>query len=170
MTEYSQEEELLIEDTDCNDSVSLYKLFFTDNTLEMIVEETNKYAVQCLENSASNSREHQLDWKPVTKDEMNSFMGILLIMGLVLLPKIRLYWSRNVLYSNACIRKAMKRGQFISILKYLHFSDNSTTTTEDRLCKLRNIVDAIVHTFKNTIKPGKNFVIDETVIPWRRRL
>ncbi|XP_033360721.1 piggyBac transposable element-derived protein 4-like [Bombus vosnesenskii] len=91
MTEYSQEEELLIEDTDCDDPVSLYKLFFTDNILEMIVEETNKYAVQCLENSVSNSREHQLDWKPVTKDEMNTFIGILLIMGLVPLPKIRLY-------------------------------------------------------------------------------
>ena len=47
MTEYSQEEESLIEDTDCDDLVSLYKLLFADNILEMILEETNKYAVQC---------------------------------------------------------------------------------------------------------------------------
>ncbi|XP_068980971.1 piggyBac transposable element-derived protein 4-like [Bombus flavifrons] len=106
-----------------------YKLFLTDYILEMIVEETNKYAVQCMENSASSSRRHQLAWKPVTKDELNTFIGILLFMGVALLPEIRL--------------------------------------TEDRLYKLRNIVDAFVHTFKNTVKPGKNIVIDEIMVPWK---
>ncbi|XP_017759467.1 PREDICTED: uncharacterized protein LOC108550274 [Eufriesea mexicana] len=89
--ECSEEEELLIYDVDCDDPVSSYKLFVTDYILAMIVEETNKYAVECTNNSASSSRRHQQAWKPVTKEEVNTFIGILLIMGVVRLPEIRLY-------------------------------------------------------------------------------
>lgn len=91
-------------------------------------------------------------------------------MGIVQVPEIRLHWSQNDIYANARIKNAMKRDRFISILKYLHFSDNTTARAEDRLHKIRNIVEAIVHTFKSTIKPGKNIVIDESMIPWRERL
>nr|XP_033323310.1 piggyBac transposable element-derived protein 4-like [Megalopta genalis] len=168
--EYSEEEELLDEETDCDDPVELYKLFFTDEILEMVVEETNRYAVQRISNIASGSRRHQQAWKPVTKREMSTFIGILLIVGVVRLPEIRLYWSKKEMYGNARIKKAMKRDRFMSILKYLHFTDNTTDRIEDRLYKVRDIVDKIVRTFRNTVKPGKNIVIDESMVPWRGRL
>ncbi|CAK9826352.1 PiggyBac transposable element-derived protein 4 [Anthophora retusa] len=101
---------------------------------------------------------------------MNTFIGILLIMGVVRLPEIRLYWSNSDMYANARIKNAMKHDRFLSILKFLHFSDNTTARTEDRLHKIRNIVEAIVDTFKSAIKPGKIIVIDESMIPWIGRL
>lgn len=165
----SEEEEFLY-DTDCNDPVALYKLFFTDYILEMIVEETNKYATQCINNSSSSSRMHQKAWQSVTKDEVNTFIGILLIIGVVQLPEIRLNWSNNDMYENARIKNAMKRDRFLSILKFLHFVDNTTAITEDRLYKIRNIIETIVNSFKSSIRPGKNIVIDESMVPWRGRL
>lgn len=163
--EYSQEEELLINETDCDDPVALYKLFFTNEILEIIVEETNRYAVQCIVNAAYGRRQHQQAWNPVAKSELNTFIGILLIMGVVQVPEIRLYWSKKAMYTNARIKKAMKRDRFLAILKYIHFSDNATARTEDRLHKLRNVVDKILRTFKDAIKPGKNIVIDESMVP-----
>ncbi|XP_048515560.1 piggyBac transposable element-derived protein 4-like [Athalia rosae] len=163
INEYSEEEEFLHENIDCNDPFALYKL-------EKIVDETNKYATQSINNSSSSSRIHQQDWQSVTRDEMNTFFGILLIMGIVQLPEIRLYWSNNDMYANARIKKAMRRDHFLSILKFLHFSDNTTARTEDRLHKIRNIIEAIVDNFKSSIKPGKNIVIDESMVPWRGRL
>ncbi|CAK9820102.1 PiggyBac transposable element-derived protein 4 [Anthophora quadrimaculata] len=157
--EYSEEEELLIKETDCDDPVALYKLFFTDEILEIIVEETNRYAVQCIVNAAYGSRQHQQAWNPVTKSELNIFFGILLIMGVVQVPEIRLYWSKKAMYANARIKKAMKRDRFLAIWKYLHFSDNATARTEDRLHKLRNVVDKIIRTLKGAVKPGKNIVL-----------
>lgn len=128
---------------------SLYKLFFTDYILKIIVEETNKYATQCINNSSSNSRMHQKAWESVTKDEVNTFIGILLIMGVVQLPKIRLYWSNNDMYANAHIKNALKRDCFLSILKFLHFADATTTArTEDRMYKIQNIIETIVDSFK----------------------
>ncbi|CAL7933001.1 unnamed protein product [Xylocopa violacea] len=99
INEYSEEEEFLHENIDCNDPFALYKLFFTDYILEKIVDETNKYATQSINNSSSSSRIHQQDWQSVTRDEMNTFFGILLIICIVQLPEIRLYWSNNDMYS-----------------------------------------------------------------------
>lgn len=88
INEYSEEEVFLFENTDCNDLVAFYKLFFIDYILQKIVEETNEYVAQYINNSSSTSRTHQQAWQSVTKDEMNIFIGILLIMGLVRLPDL----------------------------------------------------------------------------------
>ncbi|XP_076302050.1 uncharacterized protein LOC143220249 [Lasioglossum baleicum] len=57
--EYSGEEELLINETDCVDPVVLYKSLFSDVILEIIVEGTNRYTVQCIVNAAYGRRQHQ---------------------------------------------------------------------------------------------------------------
>lgn len=170
LNEYSEEEKFLHESTDCNDPFTLYKLFFTDYILEKIVKETNDYAAQCINNYSSSSRMHQQAWQSVTREEMITFISILLIMGVVPLPEIRLYWSKKEMYANARIKNAMKRDRFLSILKFLRFSDNNTARNEDRLHKIRNIVEAFVDTFRSSIRPGKNIVIDESMVPWRGRL
>ena len=64
----------------------------------------------------------------------------------------------------------MQRDRFLQILKYLHFSDNATNNSEDRLSKFSNIMKKIVSNFKAAVKPGKEVVIDESMIPWRGRL
>ncbi|XP_047356426.1 LOW QUALITY PROTEIN: uncharacterized protein LOC124951691 [Vespa velutina] len=110
INEYSEEEEFLHENIDCNDPFALYKLFFTDYILEKMkqrVDETNKYATKSINNSSSSSRMHQQDWQSVTRDEMNTFFGILLIMGIVELPEIRLNWSNKDMYANALIKKTI---------------------------------------------------------------
>ncbi|XP_026466245.1 uncharacterized protein LOC113369862 [Ctenocephalides felis] len=86
--EYSGNEEFLHEGIECDDAFASYKLFFADHILDIIIEETNKYATQCLTNSSSCNRMHRQPWQYVTRDEMNTFIGILLIMGIVQLPEI----------------------------------------------------------------------------------
>lgn len=113
INEYSEEEEFLHKNIDCNDPFALYKLFFTDYIVEKIVDETNKFATESINNTSSSSRIHQQDWQSVTRDEMNTFFGILLIMGIVQLPEIRLYWSNNDMYANARIKKAMRHDRFL---------------------------------------------------------
>ncbi|KAI4487688.1 hypothetical protein M0802_011950 [Mischocyttarus mexicanus] len=140
---HMQEAELIIRNIDCDDPFELYKLFLNDNILQLIIEETNKYSIQC--GFSANRRKHQLSWKPVTVNELKAFFAILLIMGIVQMPDIRLYWTENNIY-------------------------NTTCSTEDPLNKINKIVAKIITTFKNVIKPGKTVVIDETMILWRGRL
>lgn len=165
-------DELLVNDVDCDNPSSLYKLFITDSVLEQIVVETNRYAIQRQSDSIEDAgiRKHQKIWKPVTLEEIRKFIGILLISGITQVPEIRLYWSKNKMYTNLRIQEQMTRDRFLIILKYLHFTDNTTNTSENRLYKFLKIMNEIVNNFKTVLKPGKEIVIDETMIPWRGRL
>ncbi|KAJ2941446.1 hypothetical protein O0L34_g3663 [Tuta absoluta] len=103
---------------------------------------------------------------------MTQFLGIILIMGVVKLPEIRLYWSKNPIYENRAIKKTMARDRFLDKLKYWHFSEAPVNDDEnnDRLHKIRQILTLMVTTFKSTVEPGKEVVIDESMVPWRGRL
>ena len=54
----------------------------------MMVEETNRYA-------AANLRDdpHAHPRTDVTIEELKAFIGVLLVMGIVVLPRIEMYWQ-----------------------------------------------------------------------------
>ena len=133
-----------------------------------MVQQTNKYAIQI--GTDNKTKKHQSSWIPVSIGEMKAFLGILLIMGVVQIPDIRLYWSENSMYGNGRIKRIMKRDRFLSILKHLHFVDNETCRVEDPLYKIRDFMKEILLAFKSTVKPRKTVVIDESMILWRGRL
>ncbi|XP_046404681.1 piggyBac transposable element-derived protein 4-like [Ischnura elegans] len=101
---------------------------------------------------------------------MNKFIGILLIMGVVHIPEIRLYWSNDPMYMNTLIKSIMPRDRFLAILRFWHFCDNNQARCEDRLHKISSILHKINENFQKHVKPGKEVVIDESMVPWRGRL
>jgi hypothetical protein len=112
------------------------------------VKETNLYAFQKflkIEESEqlSTPRKHMSSWKPVSLGEMKVFFGIVLIMGLNHLPRMKFYWSKNEMYENKRIKKSMKRERFYSILKFLHFSNKENLDTSDRLYNIRPLLEII---------------------------
>lgn len=46
-------------------------------------------------------------------------------------------------YANAHIKNAIKRDRFMSILKYLHYPENTTAGAKDRLHKIKNATETI---------------------------
>ena len=55
----------------------IFFLFFTPSLLELIVEQTNKYAAECM------GLEKFEKWDKVTVDELCAYMGFMLLMGIV---------------------------------------------------------------------------------------
>lgn len=55
-------------------------------------------------------------------------------------------------------------------MKLWHFADNETAPKDDRLHKVRNLVQILVSKFQKFKMPGDNLVVDETMIPFRGRL
>ena len=66
--------------------------FFTDDLWDLMVEETNRYYDQKV---AAEPTRHKRKWKPVTKEEMEAFVGVLIYMVVVKLPRMNMYWSNN---------------------------------------------------------------------------
>ena len=67
-----------------HDPLGIFSLFFDDNLVGMIVEETNHYAEQCLQESNKQ-------WS-TNAEEVRAY---LILMGINRLPEIRDYWSTD---------------------------------------------------------------------------
>ena len=97
---------------------------------------------------------------------MLRFLGIIIEMGLVQMPKLDYYWSNSQLYGSEIIRSAIARDRFELLLKFLHFSDNDKYhSNQDRLIKLKPLFDLLKARFSPVYIPGAVVTIDETMIP-----
>ena len=61
----------------------------------------------------------------------------------------------------------MTRDRFEAITKHLHFSDNTQAPADDRLWKVRPVVDTLGATFKTVFVPEQLVTVDESL--WRYR-
>ena len=69
-----------------SDPLGLFSLFFDDTLVDLIVEETNRYAEQTLQGTK--------EWS-TDAAEIRAYMGFMILMGINQLPEIRDYWSMN---------------------------------------------------------------------------
>jgi hypothetical protein len=105
-------------------------------------------------------------WKPTTTIEMIKFFGIIIEMGLVQMPKLKYYWSSSQLYGSQVIRNAMPRERFELLLKFWHFSNNNNkNSNQDRLFKLKPLLDLLKERFSSVYMPDSIISIDESMIP-----
>lgn len=77
--------------TDVTPSCSAYDLFsrfFTEEVWELLVTETNCYAEE-----THSHTPHARPWVEVTVPELKAFLGLLIYMGILKLPRLDLYWS-----------------------------------------------------------------------------
>lgn len=149
-----------------------YKLFVSDEILQIIVTETNRNADQVIRKKGLLRKKSRLAaWKQTDIDEIKKFIGLLVYMGLVRFPTIVSYWSKNKIYKNSIAAQIMSRNRFQSLLRFWHFSDNeSPDASNSRLYKIDNLVSFFNRKYKGIMKPDQYIAVDETMIPFRGRL
>ena len=143
-------------------------LFFTPTLLELIVEQTNKYAAECM------GLEKYGKWNKVTVDELCAYMGFMLLMGIVHLPSLYDYWKNDEVYHYSPVADKISRNRFHEIHRYLHFADNSTLSPPgspdyDRLGKVRPVAEILSDRVAAVYEPGRDISIDEAMIPFKGR-
>lgn len=144
--------------------IEFFSQFFNDDVMEMIVTETNRYAYQT----------KTKNWEPVTKMEMYSFFGMLILMGVHPLPTVDLYWSSNPLFYVEPIAMNMTSKRFKKILSNLHLNDNdnippTTDPNRDKLFKIRPLLDKLNHLFLSSAVGTLCQSIDESMILFKGR-
>ena len=70
----------------------------------------------------------------VSRDEIRTFLGILIYMGICQLPSFDDYWAGATRVSH--VADAMSRNRFTSIFAKIHFHNNEDQV-DDRLAKVR---------------------------------
>ncbi|XP_061585716.1 piggyBac transposable element-derived protein 4-like [Cololabis saira] len=149
-----------------------FELFLTDELLGHIVEQTNLYARQYFEAHPYTPPPHsrQNAWKPVSVQEIKSFFGLTFLTGYIKKPNLELYWSVDEVDATPYFSKTMSRNRFQLIWRFLHFNDNRAQDYNDRMYKVRPVLDYIVDKSKELYQPRQNICIDEGMMLWRGRL
>lgn len=129
--------------------------------------ETNRYAKQCIEKNVY-PKSRLKSWRDTDLDEMQTFIGIIMWMGLCNFTVLENYWSNKKIYENY-IKRIMSRNRFQLLLKMWHFSNNDLES-EDRLQKITPLIDMVRKSFQDAYIPGEYVCIDETLVPFRGRL
>ncbi|KAG5890538.1 hypothetical protein JTB14_035054 [Gonioctena quinquepunctata] len=91
--------------------------------------------------------------------EMQDFLAIEILMGLVYMKAYTDYWSSNLRFDPIANIMALKRYQVLR--RNIHFVDNSAPTG-DRYFKIRPVLEAVVE-----IEEEKRLSVDEIMIPYK---
>lgn len=147
-----------------------YALLVPDSVFDHIVEETNRFAEQVMAKTPNKSCRLK-KWQPTNCFEMKRFFGILIWMGLVKLPQLSLYWSNTKTFEQTFIKSIMSRNRFEILLRMLHFANNDLHHDKnDRLFKIRPILEMLNEKFKFHYTPNEQLCVDESLIPFRGRV
>ncbi|XP_033100412.1 piggyBac transposable element-derived protein 4-like [Anneissia japonica] len=94
------------------------------------------------------------------------------LTGIIGKPELEQYLSTDELVTTPMFGKVMSRNCFEIILTYFHFKDNSQRppNCNDRLFKVRPILDHLLSRFRELYIPGQNISIDEGMLSWCGRL
>ncbi|XP_035825850.1 piggyBac transposable element-derived protein 4-like [Aplysia californica] len=106
---------------------------------------------------------------------MRTFIGILLLMGLLKKPDINSYWCRDPLFTTPVFSAAMPRDRFLLLLKFWHLNNNTDMPAadapwRDRLFKPRPVLTHLLQHFQAAFEPGQDTAIDESLLLWKGRL
>nr|XP_047132645.1 piggyBac transposable element-derived protein 3-like [Hydra vulgaris] len=141
-----------------DEPISYVRRFLTDELLQKIVDESNKYASQInIENMLR-----------LEKDELEQFIGILYLMSIVKLPSTRMYWSNELYFEK--VAAVMTLNRFEKIKLFLHCNDDRQRPENctDKLYKIRPIINMLKESFIS-LKHDKILCIDEQVVPFKGR-
>lgn len=152
-------------------ALDYFCLLFDNSIFEIMVRETNKRAHDFFANQPVSTRKKKKpQWQDISIDEMKKFIGLCCLSGNIRFPSLARQWSKNALYYHPIFGRTMSRNRFTDILRMLRFVDHSHPDPNDRLFKIRPILEKIVHNIKSLYSPGQHLSIDEAMILWRGRL
>lgn len=147
----------------------VFKQFVTDEIIDLMVSQTNIYAEQVLRGKPT-AKGYVKKWIPTNNKEMETFIGFILWMGLMKLPRLKAYWTANLLYVNK-VKEVMPRNRFEQLLQMCHFNNNEDERfANDRLRKLTPLVERLLDRFQNVYIPKSDVCSHETLVPFRGRL
>ncbi|KAK3878905.1 hypothetical protein Pcinc_016491 [Petrolisthes cinctipes] len=137
--------------------VELFELFLTDELLEIIVDQSEKYATQKNRHGFS-----------LTSNCQKKFLGILLFSGYRKLPSEWHYWSLDEDLDTGLVRNSMPRNRYTEIKRYLHFAnnENAAQNTKDKAFKLRPVMDYLNKKFRAFGIFSRELSIDEQIVTY----
>ncbi|XP_066602489.1 piggyBac transposable element-derived protein 4-like [Prorops nasuta] len=133
---------------------NVYHLFLTNDILEHIVTETNRFG------------EEDSSFKEVSVEELEVYFALIILISTVQKPTLQSYWSTDKSVEMPYFKTVMSRNRFMAISRKLHFVDNERLQPDDPLRKIRPIMDMINKRFKEVFTPNRDISLDKSLMKW----
>ncbi|KAJ8965325.1 hypothetical protein NQ314_004211, partial [Rhamnusium bicolor] len=155
--QFSRRNELLVTVPQSEKPIDFLFLLFDDEFVNLILEATNEYAEEifCAGNISERSR--ITNWKPLQRSEFLIFLGLLFHTGTVKCSRLEDYWKTDPLFNLKCLHFARNPGE-------------GAPKPDDRLYKIKPVIEFFNNKMRNTYYPGKELSLDESMMLWRGRL
>jgi hypothetical protein len=151
--------------------VLVLRTFFTEEIFNLITDETNIYVKG---KKRSNNQRKTRNWKDVSKNDIESFLGLIILMGINNLSNIKLDWSKDMVFHNTFISLITSRDRFLQIFYNFHSADNSLEPKREskdynKISKIKNSTEILRRNFQKNDNFGHYGTIDESMIKFKGR-
>lgn len=151
-----------------------FELYFDHAMIEIVVRETNRYAEQFISKNPPKERSLYKTWTPTTENEIRLFLGILILQGIVKLPRQEWYWSKRKVLHSSIFPELMSRNRFLLLMKFLHFANNDSIDLlnhpNPKLWKFFEIMEHLRRRFRDVYVPEEFVSLDESLMLYKGRL
>ncbi|XP_022182789.1 piggyBac transposable element-derived protein 3-like [Myzus persicae] len=139
--------------------ISYFMKYFTEEAFNEMAMYTNIYEEQKITNQ----------WVQTTSAEMKVFVGIHLMMGVLNLPRVRMYWQKE--FRIDIIANNMTRNRFFELRTHFHVMNNEEIpqTNTDKFIKVRPLYNHMKNRFYQ-LPIEQNISIDEQMVPFKGKL
>ena len=143
-----------------------FSLFFDDETLQELADNTNEYAALF----PPEFKEHTRPWIPVSIDEIRAYIATYIWMGLHHESRVRLYWntdpSKGPIHSQVASHISQRRWEQID--RFFHISKPKSPADlaqnpESVFEKLEPLSERLRARFKEHWESGTHLTVDEAI-------
>lgn len=167
--EFTKRQELLVPVPGEGKPIDFFNMLITNDFLQTIIDESNNYAVEVLVCPGTRVKSRITEWKTLSLDEFKVFLGLFLHTGTISLSRLSDYWKTDPLFNLPLFRRYMSKNRFLIILRCLHCT-SPNRNTNDRLHKIRPVVDYFNKKMCEVYYPNRELSLDEAMVLWRGRL
>ena len=158
---------------EAEDVLKIYEGIVNDRIISLICRETNKYALNSIDEAKKapggiRKRSKLNKWEEASAEEIRLLEGILLLMGIVQKPTFASYLTKNPLLVTPIFSGMMKEERFLLLMRFLHFSDSTDKT--NKLYKIESLLNMYKESFQASYNPSRNISIDESLLLWKGSL
>lgn len=152
--------------------LELFQLFFSTTVIDTLVKHTNA-------NGKKKKSDQQKPWVTVTKEDMYSFLSLVLYMGMVPLKAMTDFWKGSRLYSLPFPCSVMPSNRFLAISRSLHMNDPAVeaandlkkgTPAYDKLCRIKPLYEQILAACYTFFHPYQHISVDERMVATKARI
>lgn len=152
--------------------VEFFKLLMSENIVDKLVTEINRYATEKITDDIENlkPRSRLRDWKPTCSSEIYLFFAVIINMGIIRLPSVQSYWLTDWVSAIPFFSSTMKRDRFLLLYHTMLHICQTDPENRERGDKIQPLVDDLVTNFQYYFVPYQNIAADESMIGYKGRV